>query len=174
MTRDNNLLGKFELSGIAPMPRGKPQIEVTFDVDANGIMTVTAADKQSGKSDKITITNDKGRLTKEQIDKMVKEAESFKKDDDLVREKMEMKNKIEGLIYSLKDVGRDSENKLSVEVKEKIQKTVDEVTTWLEGDRNIDELNAKYRELMTKSQELFSPGEASPTKGPVVSDVDLD
>merc|ERR1711881_813320 len=81
MTKDNNLLGKFELSGIPPAPRGVPQIEVTFDVDANGILNVNAADKSTGKNQKITITNDKGRLSKEDIEKMVNDAEKFKKDD---------------------------------------------------------------------------------------------
>merc|ERR1712014_261803 len=82
MTKDNNLLGKFELSGIPPAPRGVPQIEVTFDVDANAILNVTAADKSSGKSNKITITNDKGRLSKEDIEKMVNDAEKYKADDE--------------------------------------------------------------------------------------------
>merc|ERR1711976_188636 len=91
MTKDNNMLGKFELSGIPPAPRGVPQIEVTFDVDANGILNVSAADKSTGKSQKITITNDKGRLTKEEIEKMVNEAEKFKADDEAAKEKVQAK-----------------------------------------------------------------------------------
>merc|ERR1711937_936516 len=85
MTKDNNLLGKFDLTGIPPAPRGVPQIEVTFDVDANGILNVSAADKSSGKSEKITITNDKGRLSNEEIEKMVSDAERFKADDEAAK-----------------------------------------------------------------------------------------
>jgi len=85
MTKDNNLLGKFELSGIPPAPRGVPQIEVTFDVDENGIMNVSAADKSTGKSEKIVITNDKGRLSKEEIEKLVKDAEKFRSEDEKIR-----------------------------------------------------------------------------------------
>jgi len=85
MTKDNNLLGKFELSGIPPVPRGVPQIEVTFDVDENGIMNVSAADKSTGKSEKIVITNDKGRLSKEEIEKLVKDAEKFRSEDEKIR-----------------------------------------------------------------------------------------
>merc|ERR1719378_874883 len=92
MTKDNNLLGKFNLEGIPPAPRGTPQIEVTFDIDANGILNVSAMDKASGKNEKITITNDKGRLTKEEIEKMVHEAEKFKAEDDKLKEKIEKKN----------------------------------------------------------------------------------
>ena len=89
MTRDNNMLGKFELSGIPPAPRGVPQIEVTFDMDANGILNVSAADKSTGKSEKITITNDKGRLSKEEIEKMVQDAEKFKDEDEQIRKRVE-------------------------------------------------------------------------------------
>merc|ERR1739838_291685 len=92
MTRDNHMLGKFDLTGIPPAPRGVPQIEVTFDVDANGILNVSAADKSSGKSEKITITNDKGRLSKEEIDRMVNEAEKYKADDDKQKERIAAKN----------------------------------------------------------------------------------
>merc|ERR1712122_335903 len=92
MTKDNNILGKFELSGIPPAPRGVPQIEVTFDVDANGILNVSAVDTSTGKSEAITITNDKGRLSKEEIDRMVSEAEKFKSEDDAHRDRIQAKN----------------------------------------------------------------------------------
>merc|ERR1712127_856621 len=92
MTKDNHLLGKLNLEGIPPAPRGTPQIEVTFDIDANGILNVHAADKATGKSEKITITNDKGRLSKEDIEKMVHEAEKFKAQDEAVKNKVEAKN----------------------------------------------------------------------------------
>ena len=92
MTRDNHLLGKFDLTGIPPAPRGVPQIEVTFDIDANGILNVSAVDKSSGKQEKITITNDKGRLSKEDIEKMVADAEKFKAEDDKQKERIAAKN----------------------------------------------------------------------------------
>ena len=92
MTKDNNLLGKFDLSGIPPAPRGVPQIEVTFDMDAiNGILNVSAADKSTGKSEKITITNDKGRLSQEEIDRMVNDAEKFKDEDDKIEKELNLK-----------------------------------------------------------------------------------
>ena len=92
MTRDNHLLGKFDLTGIPPAPRGVPQIEVTFDIDANGILNVSAVDKSSGKSEKITITNDKGRLSKEDIERMVSDAEKFKAEDDKQKDRISAKN----------------------------------------------------------------------------------
>merc|ERR1711906_109039 len=94
-TKDNNILGKFELTGIPPAPRGEPQIEVTFDIDANGILNVSASEKSTGKSSKITITNDKGRLSKEDIERMVKDAEKFKSEDEKTRQKIEAKNSLE-------------------------------------------------------------------------------
>ena len=91
MTKDNNQLGKFELAGIPPAPRGVPQIEVTFDIDANGILNVSASDKSTGKSEKITITNDKGRLNQEDIDRMVKDAEKFKEEDEKIKQRIEVR-----------------------------------------------------------------------------------
>lgn len=92
MTRDNNLLGRFELSGIPPAPRGVPQIEVTFDIDANGILSVTATDRSTGRANKITITNDKGRLSKEEVERMVREAEQYKVEDEAQRDRVAAKN----------------------------------------------------------------------------------
>lgn len=102
MTKDNNLLGKFELSGIPPAPRGVPQIEVTFDIDANGILNVSAQDKSTGKHNKITITNDKGRLSKDDIEKMVQEAEKYKADDEAQRERVAAKNSLEAYAFNMK------------------------------------------------------------------------
>jgi len=99
MTKDNHLLGKFNLEGIPPAPRGTPQIEVTFDIDANGILNVSACDKATGKAEKITITNDKGRLSKEEIEKLVADAEKFKAADDIVRKKVEAKNDLENYCF---------------------------------------------------------------------------
>merc|ERR1712138_225210 len=103
MTKDNHLLGKFELSGIPPAPRGVPQIEVTFDIDANGILNVSAADKSTGKSNKITITNDKGRLSKEDIERMVNEAESFAEEDAKIKERIYAKIVLESCCYQMKN-----------------------------------------------------------------------
>merc|ERR1711863_22848 len=102
MTKDNHLLGKFDLTGIPPAPRGTPQIEVTLDVDANGILNVSAVEKGTGKAEKITITNDKGRLSKEEIEKMVNDAEKFKSEDDQQKERITAKNSLESYIFDLK------------------------------------------------------------------------
>jgi len=103
MTKDNHLLGKFNLEGIPPAPRGTPQIEVTFDIDANGILNVSAADKATGKAEKITITNDKGRLSKEEIEKMVADADKFRAQDDAIRKKVEAKNQLENYCFQMKN-----------------------------------------------------------------------
>merc|ERR1712006_56532 len=108
MTKDNHLLGKFELTGIPPAPRGVPQIEVTFDIDANGILNVSACDKSTGKSNKITITNDKGRLSKEDIERMVEEAEKYKSEDEEHSKKVEAKNALENYAYNMRNSVTDS------------------------------------------------------------------
>ena len=110
LTKDNTILGKFQLDGIPAMPRGMPQIEVIFDLDANGILNVSASEKSSGKSEKITITNDKGRLSKEEIERMVEEAERYKQEDDLVKEKIEAKNKMEEQLYQIKSKANDEKD----------------------------------------------------------------
>merc|ERR1712194_890205 len=126
MTKDNHQLGKFELGGIPPAPRGQPQIEVTFEIDSNGILNVGAEDKGTGKSEKITITNDKGRLTEEQIEKMIKEAEQFADEDKKVKERVDAKNAFDGYLHSMRSAVEGSgENKglsekLDSEEKEKI------------------------------------------------------
>ena len=106
MTKDNNL-GKFELSGIPPAPRGVPQIDVAFDIDANGILNVSAQDKSTGKQNKITITNDKGRLTKEEIDRMVNEAEKFRSEDEAQRDRIAAKNALESYCFNMKQTMED-------------------------------------------------------------------
>merc|ERR1712033_52752 len=111
MTKDNNLLGKFELSGIPPAPRGVPQIEVTFDIDANAILNVTACDKSTGKENKITITNDKGRLSKEEIDRMVNDAEKYKAEDEKQRERISAKNGLESYCFNMKTTIEDEKVK---------------------------------------------------------------
>merc|ERR1712164_150978 len=111
MTKDNNLLGKFNLEGIPPAPRGTPQIEVTFDLDANGILNVSSMDKASGKNEKITITNDKGRLSKEEIEKMVHEAEKYKAEDDKIKNRVERKNGLESYCVQMKNTLNDEKLK---------------------------------------------------------------
>jgi L1 cell adhesion molecule like protein len=151
MTKDNNLLGKFELSGIPPAPRGVPQIEVTFDIDANGILNVSAVDKSTGKQNKITITNDKGRLSKEEIERMVKEAEQYKADDEAQKERIGAKNALESYAFNMKSTVEDE--KLKDKISDSDRKTIldkcNEVISWL--DRNQlgekDEYEHKQKEL---------------------------
>ena len=109
MTKDNHLLGKFELTGIPPAPRGVPQIEVTFEVDANGILQVAAEDKGTGKAEKITITAEKGRLSEEEIERMVQEAEQYAEEDRKVKERIDARNGLESYLYNLKNTLEDDE-----------------------------------------------------------------
>ncbi|KAJ6256212.1 Endoplasmic reticulum chaperone [Drechslerella dactyloides] len=137
MTKDNNLLGKFELTGIPPAPRGVPQIEVAFELDANNILKVSAADKGTGKSESITIKNDKGRLSQEEIDRMIEEAEKFAEEDKLVKEKIESRNGLENYAYSLKNQLADEEGlggKIEEDDKETLQTAVKEAIEWLESN----------------------------------------
>merc|ERR1712135_238812 len=137
MTKDNNLLGKFELTGIPPAPRGVPQIEVTFDIDANGILNVSACDKSTGKENKITITNDKGRLSKEDIEKMVNDAEKYKAEDEAQRDKISAKNGLESYCFNMKTTVEDEKlkDKISAEEKETIVKKCDEIMKWLDANQ---------------------------------------
>ncbi|OUM64061.1 hypothetical protein PIROE2DRAFT_9298 [Piromyces sp. E2] len=140
MTKDNNLLGKFELKDIPPAPRGVPQIEVTFEIDVNGILKVSAEDKGTGKSESITITNDKGRLSEEDIERMVAEAEQFAEEDKLLKEKIESKNTLENYLYTIKNQVNDKENglgsKISDDDKKKILDAVEAKITWLDENGN--------------------------------------
>jgi len=160
MTRDNNLLGKFELSGIPPMPRGKPQIEVTFDLDANGILQVNALDKTTGKSERITITNDKGRLSQEQIDKMVKDAEKYKDEDAKQKERIESKNQLENYAYTIRSSLQDEAlaGKLSEDDKKKLNGAVDATLSWLDTHQgsNKEEFDAKKKELENTAMPIMS------------------
>ncbi|KAI9842888.1 MAG: ATPase with role in protein import into the ER [Thelocarpon superellum] len=135
MTKDNNLLGKFELTGIPPAPRGVPQIEVSFDLDANGLLKVTAGDKGGGKSESITITNDKGRLSPEEIERMVAEAEKFQEEDKATREKIEARNGLENYAFSLKNQVNDDDGlggKIDEDEKDSLLEAVKETMDWLE------------------------------------------
>ena len=153
MTKDNHLLGKFELSGIPPAPRGVPQIEVSFEVDANGILQVSAEDKGTGKSEKITITSDKGRLSEDEIERMVREAEEFKEADEEAAKKVNARNGLEGYAYNLRNSLEDDEkglaDKLEDEEKEQIEEAIQETLDWLDENEAADaeEYSEKQKEL---------------------------
>ncbi len=151
MTRDCNLLGKFELSGIPPAPRGVPKIDVTFEIDANGILNVSAVDQTTGKENKITITNDKGRLSKEEIDRMVREAEQYAGDDAQARKKIEAKNGLENYAYSVRNTLKDEKlaGKLSAEDKKRGEDAVNAAIQWLDSNQTAEaeEYEAKQKEL---------------------------
>jgi len=140
MTKDNNLLGKFELSGIPPAPRGVPQIEVTFDIDANGILNVSAEDKSTGKQSKITITNDKGRLSKEEIERMVQDAEKYKTEDEGQRDRVSAKNNLESYCFNMKHTVEDEKlkDKLSEDDKKKILDKCNEIIHWLDANQTAE------------------------------------
>lgn len=191
MTKDNNLLGKFDLNGIPPAPRGTPQIEVKFEIDANGILNVSARDKASDNEQKITITNDKGRLSKEDIDKMISDAEKFKEQDDKIKETIDAKNALENYIYSLKGSFSDEKlkDKFSAEDLESLEETTKECLDWIDEHTSAtkDEFEAKQKEVQTKCMPIMSklygsaPGgndmpdgseELSHDKGPTIEEVD--
>ena len=190
LTKDNNMLGKFQLEGIPPMPRGIPQIEVTFDIDANGILNVSAAEKSTGKTNKITITNDKGRLSKEEIDRLVKQAEKYEAEDKKVLAKVEARNELEGYLYNARNSLRDDK------VKEKLGSAVDDGTkvcdeglAWLD-DHGLDSGTEveDYKEKMKTYEAVLRPllmklyedqggqgnpsDESAPMPGPRVEEVD--
>jgi L1 cell adhesion molecule like protein len=148
MTKDNNLLGKFELTGIPPAPRGVPQIEVTFDIDANGILNVSAVDKSTGKENKITITNDKGRLSKEEIERMVQDAEKYKNDDDQQRERINAKNSLETYCFNMKSTVEDDKvkDKISEEDRKKIMEACDEAIKWLDGNQLAEKEEYEHKQ----------------------------
>jgi len=140
MTKDNNVLGKFQLEGIPPMPRGVPQIEVTFDIDANGILNVNAMEKSTGKEQKITITNDKGRMSAEEIERLVQEAERFKSQDDANRQKIEAKNGLENYCFSMKNSVNDEKmaGKIPADAKKKVLDAISATTTWLDSNQGAE------------------------------------
>ena len=161
MTKDNHQLGKFDLTGIPPAPRGVPQIEVTFEMDVNAILKVSAKDMGTGNEEKITITNDQNRLTPEDIDRMVKEAEEFAAEDMKVKAKVDAKNELESYAYSMKNQISDNEKlggKLDEESKAKITTAVDEAISWLESNANAEteELQAKKKEVEEIVQPIIS------------------
>jgi len=165
-TKDNNLLGKFELSGIPPAPRGVPQVEVTFDIDANGILNVSAADKTTGKSNRITITNDKGRLSKEEIERMVNDAEKYRAEDEAAAARISAKNGLESYSYNLRNSLTDEKlsGKFDAADKAKLETAVNEAISWLDASQeaSIEEYNEKQKELESLAnpimQKLYAQG----------------
>jgi len=151
MTKDNNILGKFNLDGIPPMPRGQPQIDVCFDIDANGILNVSALEKSTGKENKITITNDKGRLSQDEIERMVSEAEKYKAEDDANRNRIESKNGLENYCYSLKGSisGDEVAAKMDPADKTALEGKIEETISWLDSNpaAEKEEYEEKQKEL---------------------------
>jgi L1 cell adhesion molecule like protein len=176
-TKDNNMLGKFELTGIAPAPRGQPQIEVTFDIDANGILTVTAEEKGTGKTQNITITNDKGRLSQEDIDRMVSEAEQFKEEDEQARARVEAKNQLETQCYQMKDMLEQNQ-----ELDEATRTTLNEAITKTHEQCDDPDLTTEdFARLKTELEETVqshvartAPGTAPPPDQTSMSSADIE
>lgn len=190
-TRDCNQLGNFKLEGIPPMPRGIPQIEVSFDVDANGILNVNASEKSTGKSNKITITNDKGRLSKEDIDRLVQEAEKNAADDKVRMERVDSKNGLESYLYNTRNTVREDKVKetLGEDTVKDVEGWVQEGISWLDShpDSEKEEYDAKQKECEDKIRPVMmklyqgGPGEGvqmgpgvqtEPPSGPSVDEVD--
>ncbi|XP_055856839.1 heat shock 70 kDa protein cognate 4 [Episyrphus balteatus] len=148
MTRDNNILGKFELTGIPPAPRGVPQIEVTFDIDANGILNVTAIEKSTGRENKITITNDKGRLSKEDIERMVNEAETYRNEDEKQRERINSKNALESYCFQMKATIDDEnvKSKISDSDRQHIMQKCNDTIAWLDGNQQAEKEEFEYKQ----------------------------
>ena len=156
MTKDNRVLGQFQLDGLPPAPRGVPQIEVAFDVDANGILQVSAQDKASGKSQKITITSDKGRMGEAEIERLVKEAEEHAEEDRLAKERVEAKNQLESYLYGLRSTLKDSlKDKLAAEDKAKLDTTVTEALAWM--DEHTASSKAEYDEKRVEVEAVANP-----------------
>ena len=190
MTRDNHKLGEFNLTGIPPAPRGTPQIEVTFDLDSNGILNVSACEKAGGKTQKITITNDKGRLSKEEIEKMVQDAEKFKAEDDVQKQRVDSKNSLESYCFQIKSTMDEPnlKDKISESDRTEVMNKVNEAISWL--DRNqmaeTEEFKDKQKEVESVvnpvMQKLYSQGGPTPgqandpqtngSSGPTVEEVD--
>jgi len=161
LTKDNHNLGKFDLNGIPPAPKGVPQIEVTFEIDENSIMTVSANDKGTGKKETITITNDKGRLTKEEIEKMISDSEKYAEEDKAIKEKIDAKNAFENYIYQMKNSIDDKEKlaeKLEADDKSTIKDAITDASDWLNanGDAEKDDFEEKLKELQAICDPIIS------------------
>ena len=194
MTRDNHLLGTFELSGIPPAPRGVPQIDVSFDLDANGILNVSAQDKSTGSKNQITITNEKGRMSKQEVERLVQEAQKYAAEDEANRKKVETRNALEQYAYASRQAVRDEKSpgaaNLSAEDRDAVEKAVKETIDWMDANRlaEVDEMEDKKRELEQKVSPVMTKmyaargatpppggepgGPATPPGGPKVEEVD--
>uniref|UniRef100_A0A2K5R3W5 Heat shock protein family A (Hsp70) member 8 n=1 Tax=Cebus imitator TaxID=2715852 RepID=A0A2K5R3W5_CEBIM len=176
-TKDNNLAGKFELTGT---PQGVPQIEVTFDIDANGILNVSAMDKSTGKENKITITNDKGCLSKEDIEHMVQEAEKYKAEDEKQRDKVSSKNSLESYAFNMKATVKDEkiQGKVNDEDKQKILDKCNEIVNWLDKNQTLEKVcNPIITKLYQRGMPGGFPGDGAPpsggaSSGPTIEEVD--
>jgi len=161
MTKDNHLLGTFELAGIPPAARGVPQIEVTFDIDVNGILTVTAEDKATGVKQSVTITADSGRLSEEEIAEMIRVAEEMKDEDEAARSRVVAKNDLEGFVYNVRNTLNDPEKKVSEKLSEdeiqKLKEATDEALDWLEANLSAtaEEFQERKKELEQVVQPIF-------------------
>jgi heat shock protein 1/8 len=176
MTQDNHLLGKFDLTGLPPARRGVPQIDVTFDIDANGILNVSAKDNSTGRSNQIQIKNDKGRLSKEEIDRMLNDAEKFRAEDEKQRERVNAKNRLESYIFSLKDAVSEAQNVASSD-KKTVEDACDRELKWLDSNQTADkeEYEYRYNELSKKCSPIMSKlhGKSGGARtGPTVEEVD--
>jgi len=159
MTKDNHLLGTFDLSGIPPAPRGTPQIEVTFEIDVNGIFTVTASEKAGGKTEQVTITAEKGRLSDEEIQRMLQEAEDMAEQDKAAKERVQSRNELENLVYSVRNQLNDEEkgikSKLSEDEVETIETVVKETMSWL--DDNLQSEKEDYEQKKKEFEQVIHP-----------------
>lgn len=174
MTKDNNLLGTFNLTGIPPAPRGVPKIEVTFDLDANGILNVSAKDSSTGKAERITIQNDKGRLSKEDIDRMLAEAEKYKAEDEKQRERIIAKNKLESYAFAVKQATEEAGSKIPDADKTTVTQACSTILTWLEGNSlaEKEEFEDKLKTLQQTCTPIMTKLHQAGGKGPDVEEVD--
>ena len=157
-TRDNHLLGKFDLGGIPPAPRGVPQIEVSFDLDANGILNVSAVEKGTGKTNKITITNDKGRLSKDDIEKMVNDAEKYREEDEKAKKRVEARNALENFVYTSRNTLKNAETDAAKACWKEAEPIIEDAIKWLENNNSADteEYEKKQKELTDKISPLLA------------------
>merc|ERR1712122_428361 len=157
MTRDNHKLGSFDLTGIPPAPKGVPSIEVTFEIDANGVLNVSACDKSTGNQNKITITNDKGRLSKEDIEKMVNDAEKYKAEDEKQKEKISAKNNLESYCFNMKSTMDEEKVKAAISDsdKKKVEDKCDECIKWLDANQMAEK--DEYEEKQKEVEQVCNP-----------------
>ena len=181
-TKDNRLMGQFELSGIPPAPRGTPQIEVSFDIDANGILNVSAIDKGTGKSQQITIKNDSGRISQEDIEKMINDAEKYKDEDNRARERIDAKNELENYLYTMKSTVNNTEMSLPSENKDQITKIIEDKLSWMDANQTasteeLKDIKKETEETITKlmqssTTETNQTTETHTTSEPTIEEID--